>query len=308
VVVRSGNVHTSRILIGLGVLVACGGGGGDQTTTVPDAPPAAPPTHDVTVAVDGTGTVTSDPPGIACPGTCKASFAPGTHVKLVVAAAEGWRFEKWNAPCSGDAKNTTCEVVVDAQIDAHGALSQIDPRWDPAVGAMDCASAWGTAGEKLSPCDQQKDHYVVVHKSKRNVALCSSGALVKNFRSGLGFAPAGSKEKQGDGKTPEGVFYAADLLPNSDYYKAFLFSYPTKADAARGLAAGIITAQDKDAIDKAQDTCAVPPQDTGLGGAVEIHGDGSSKDWTVGCVALDNEGIDALWGVIAKGDTLVVLP
>jgi hypothetical protein len=298
-------MHTSRI--GILFLVGCGSSASSSTTeSVPPAPTTeSTPAHEVTVAVDGTGTVTSDPPGIACPGTCTASFEEGTRVTLTIAAAEGWQLEKWSG-C--DAKGEHCTLVVDAPVEIHGALSQIDPRWDPAVGIADCASAWGSAGEKLSACDVTKDHYVVVRKSKRNVALCSRGILVKNLRSGLGFAPVGTKVKQGDGKTPEGVFYAANLLPNSEYYKAFLFSYPTKADAARGLAAGLVTQAEKDAIDHAQDTCAIPPQDTGLGGAVEIHGEGSSKDWTVGCVALDNEGIDALWPVIAKGDTLVVLP
>lgn len=297
-------MHLPRAIlpsIGLLVFVGC------SSTSAPAVSPPAAPGLDVSVAVDGTGVVTSDPPGIDCPGTCATTFPEGTHVKLVVAAAEGWSWKGWDDACP-DTESTTCEIVVAAPIAVHGTLTQIDKRWDPAVGAADCKTAWGDAGEKLSPCDRDKDSYVVVRKSKRNVALCSKGALVKNFRSGLGFAPTGTKEKQGDGKTPEGVFYAADLLPTSEYYKAFLFSYPTKDDAARGLAAGLITQADKDAIDAAQGSCAVPPQDTALGGAVEIHGDGSSKDWTVGCVALDNTGIDALWATIAKGDTLVVLP
>jgi hypothetical protein len=181
-------------------------------------------------------------------------------------------------------------------------------RWDPSVGTADCAAAWGTAGEKLSACDKTKKDYVVVHKSKRNVALCSQGKLVKNYESGLGFAPTGTKMKQGDGKTPEGVFYVARLLPDSDYYKAFLFSYPTKADADRGLKDNLITQAERNQIYAAHDACQEPPQDTGLGGAIEIHGKGGGKDWTLGCVAMDDANVDALWAVIARGDTIVVVP
>jgi hypothetical protein len=260
----------------------------------------------LTVAVDGTGTVRSTPAGIDCPGTCTARFPTGTQVSLASTPAEGWRFDGWSGACDG---KDACAIALDVDRDVKGALALVDPRWDPAVGAADCASAWGSSGEKLSPCDTTKDHYVVVHKSKRNVALCGAGGkLEKNFRSGLGFAPAGTKEKQGDGKTPEGVFYVASLVPDSSYHRAFLFSYPTKDDAARGVAVGLITAAEHDQIVQAQDACQAPPQSTNLGGAIEIHGSGSSKDWTVGCVALENADVDRLWSELGVGDSIVVVP
>jgi hypothetical protein len=181
-------------------------------------------------------------------------------------------------------------------------------RWDSSVGAADCTDAWGTAGSGLSPCDTVKDSYLVVHKSARNLALCEAGALVSNFEMGLGFAPVGDKTHEGDGKTPEGVFYVASLVPNSSYYKAFLVSYPDKGDAARGLTAGIITQAQKDAIDTAQDTCTVPPQTTALGSYIEVHGHGGTSDWTLGCMAISNAGIDSLWAALGQNDTIVVLP
>src|SRR5581483_11994495 len=127
-----------------------------------------------------------------------------------------------------------------------GSFAQIDPRWDPSFGFADCADAWGEKGEKLSPCDTTPDHYVVVRKSARNLAWCDGGKLTKNMRVGLGFAPDGTKQQEGDGKTPEGVFYAANLLPDSEYYPAFLLSDPTKDDAAGALAEGSIPQADHD--------------------------------------------------------------
>ena len=303
---------TLATLTTLATLVACGSGGPGSSisnaSANANAPPSPSPSAQVTltVAVDGTGSVRSTPPGIDCPGTCTASFAAGTAVSLASTPAEGWRFDAWSGACDGAG---ACTVALDADRDVKGALVLLDPRWDPAVGAADCASAWGTAGENLSPCDKTKERYVVVHKSKRNVALCSAGGkLEKNLRSGLGFAPSGTKEKEGDGKTPEGIFYVANLLPDSSYHRAFLFSYPTKADAARGVASGLITPAEHDQITQAQNACQAPPQETGLGGDIEIHGDGSSKDWTVGCVALENDDVDRLWGELHLGTSLVVLP
>ncbi len=180
--------------------------------------------------------------------------------------------------------------------------------WNSSWGAGDCLAAWGTAGSGLSPCDTVKDTYIVVRKSARNAALCEKGSLVANFQVGLGFAPVGDKVQEGDGKTPEGVFFAASLVPNSSYYRAYLLSYPDKADADRGLTAGLITAAQKTAIYAAQDACTTPPQTTGLGSYVEVHGRGGTSDWTLGCVAMDDLAIDQLWATLGARDTIVVLP
>jgi len=182
------------------------------------------------------------------------------------------------------------------------------PNWDPSVGAADCASSWGNFGEKLHACDKAPDDYVVINKKARNLALCKDGALVDSYNIGLGFAPTGDKKQEGDGKTPHGVFYVAKLVPNSQYYKAFLLSYPDSADAAWGVANGVITSSQQSAIDGAQAACEVPPQYTGLGGLIEIHGLGGGEDWTWGCAATDNAAIDDLWDVLAVDDTIVVLP
>ncbi|MBL8957713.1 MAG: L,D-transpeptidase family protein [Myxococcaceae bacterium] len=180
--------------------------------------------------------------------------------------------------------------------------------WNPSVGASDCMVAWGTNGSGLSPCDAVKDDYVVARKSARNMAFCRNGMLVQNFKMSLGFAPVGDKQVEGDGKTPEGVFYVGQLNPNSSYYKSFLVSYPDSADAVRGLSAGLITQAQKNAIDTAQANCTIPPQTTELGSYIMIHGSGSTGDWTLGCMALDNPNVDTLWSNLAVRDTIVVLP
>jgi hypothetical protein len=179
------------------------------------------------------------------------------------------------------------------------------PGWDPAVGGPGCAAVWPGG---LSPCDVTPDDYVVVDKSARNLALCKKGSAVANFHVGLGFAPIGQKQLEGDGKTPEGTFYVASLVPGSSFYKAFLVSYPGSAAATWGLLQGLITPAEKDSIDAAQKNCKVPPQDTALGSYIEIHGNGGSVDWTVGCVAVEDFEIDQLWAVLGQGDTIVIEP
>ena len=268
-------------------------------------PPKMAGQSTLAITVQGTGRVTSQPAGIDCPGHCAAAFTTGTHVTLIAAPAEGWKLDAWQGACTGSA---SCAVVLAKDTSVTSSLALLDARWDPSVGAADCVDAWGKAGEKLSPCDTQPNDYVVVHKSKRNVALCKNGQLVKNLRSGLGSSPAGDKVQQGDGKTPEGVFYVPELVPSSQYYKAFLLSYPLPADGQRGVQSGLITQSVRQQIDSAHAACVTPPQDTALGGDLELNGNGSNKDWTTGSVALDNSSIDLLWSSIGVHDTIVVLP
>ncbi|MFH1811947.1 MAG: L,D-transpeptidase family protein [Pseudomonadota bacterium] len=182
-------------------------------------------------------------------------------------------------------------------------------QWDQTVGAPGCAAAWPN---NLSPCDLVPDDYLVIDKSARNLALCNAGNLVQNFNIGITPAPydVGDKVREGDGRTPEGVFYVASLIPNSSYYKAFLISYPDSADADRGLAANpaLINQGEHDAIDTAQQACDVPPQTTSLGSYIEVHGNYPGYDWTVGCVSVSDANMDLLWAVIGEDDSIVINP
>lgn len=69
----------------------------------------------LTVTVAGSGTVGSNPPGIAClPNTtCQADFADGASVQLLaLPAAPGTVFAGWSGDCSGT--QTTTQVTMDA--------------------------------------------------------------------------------------------------------------------------------------------------------------------------------------------------
>jgi len=171
------------------------------------------------------------------------------------------------------------------------------PACDLSGGAADCAAYAG----------QTSRNFVVVTKSKRRVVLCDGAREVQTYCAGLGSSPILDKEREGDRRTPEGIFYIPRLIPNSQYYKAFLLSYPDNADAQRGLQAGLITQSEHDAIVRAQQNRREPPQFTNLGGLIEIHGRGSSSDWTWGCIAMDDAAVDDLWRVLQVGDNIVVL-
>ena len=55
----------------------------------------------IDVLTTGSGTVTSSPSGINCPGTCSESVAYNTTVTLTAAASSGYTFSGWTVGCSG---------------------------------------------------------------------------------------------------------------------------------------------------------------------------------------------------------------
>src|SRR5206468_2791674 len=75
----------------------------------------------------GSGTVTSNPPGIDCGATCSAAYDRGTTVALTATAAPGSIFGGWNG-CSADG---TVTLVTDTQCTAIFGLSGADltGRW-----------------------------------------------------------------------------------------------------------------------------------------------------------------------------------
>ena len=71
-----------------------------------DAPQAS-----LTVSVTGPGRVTSELPGLDCPGACSIGWDRGTRVGLTATPEPGARFAGWAGACSGRA---VCTVPMDA--------------------------------------------------------------------------------------------------------------------------------------------------------------------------------------------------
>lgn len=149
---------------------------------------------------------------------------------------------------------------------------------------------------------------LVVKKEQRELELFDGAKLIKTYKIALGFAPAGDKEKEGDGKTPEGKFYVFTKNPNSQFHLSLGISYPGIEDAKRGLKDKTITQAEYDEIARAIKEKRMPLQKTALGGEIYIHGGGNADDWTFGCVALQNEEIEELFKAIPVGTEVEILP
>ncbi|MCU0800673.1 MAG: L,D-transpeptidase family protein [Rhodobacteraceae bacterium] len=130
---------------------------------------------------------------------------------------------------------------------------------------------------------------IIVDKSARQMALMQNGRTLRTYQIALGFAPTGDKTRQGDGRTPEGLFRIAVRNDASKYHLSLGLDYPQPQDRARAAAGGYDP-----------------------GGDIMIHGqpnalpDGTviKGDWTAGCIAVSNAEMREIWAS-TDGDTIV---
>ena len=73
---------------------------------------------------------------------------------------------------------------------------------------------------------------IQVHKADRKMYLLHNGEVLESYDIGLGFAPEGHKQFEGDGKTPEGTYFISHRNPKSRYHLSLGVSYPNDADRA----------------------------------------------------------------------------
>ncbi|KAB2968838.1 MAG: hypothetical protein F9K18_02215, partial [Thermoanaerobaculia bacterium] len=85
-------------------------------------PPGAPLA--LAVAVVGSGTVTSTPPGISCPSDCTHDYPAGTPVTLTASPAPSWSFTGWSGDCSGTG---TCNLTMSAAHAVTATFVFVDP-------------------------------------------------------------------------------------------------------------------------------------------------------------------------------------
>ncbi len=143
--------------------------------------------------------------------------------------------------------------------------------------------------------------HIEVSKGKRELRLYDGTRLLRKYHVGLGFSPVEDKVRAGDGRTPEGEFYVCVKNPNSKFYLSLGVSFPNIEDADRGLRDELITKRQRNQIADAITAGKRPPWDTKLGGEIFIHGNGSSSDWTWGCVAIEDAEIKELFDAVPMG-------
>jgi hypothetical protein len=160
----------------------------------------------------------------------------------------------------------------------------------------------------LTPVRDIYSPEIYIYKEKRRLYVIQSNVLVRDYPVGLGFSPTGDKEKEGDGKTPEGEFFICMKNSGSRFVKSLGLNYPDKRHAERAFFAGVITPIEFRDILLAFERKSTPPWSTVLGGKIFIHAGGAHKDWTEGCIALYNSDMDELFHIAAVGTSVSIRP
>ncbi len=138
--------------------------------------------------------------------------------------------------------------------------------------------------------------------------LDASGAAQHEYPAIFGRNLEGTKEHEGDQRTPEGEYFVCVKNPNSKFHLSLGLNYPNTADAKRGLTAGRITTEQYAAIEAAERARQRPPWDTPLGGEIFIHGHGDRLEGTLGCVAVSDPAIEEIYALVDVGTAVVITP
>jgi murein L,D-transpeptidase YafK len=129
---------------------------------------------------------------------------------------------------------------------------------------------------------------VVINKAKRELLLMRGGKAIKSYAVALGRNPVGAKTRQGDGKTPEGVYSISGRNAASAFHRALRVSYPNATDRAHARKLGVAPGGD----------IMIHGLPNGQGHIGKAH---RLTDWTEGCIAVTNAEIEEIWSMVADG-------
>ena len=152
------------------------------------------------------------------------------------------------------------------------------------------------------------EYRIVVAKQARRLDLLSGSRLERSYAIALGRNSVADKSVEGDEATPLGEFYICAKNPRSRHFLSLCISYPNAEDAERGLAAGLIGAEEHRQILDAVLAKRMPPPHTRLGGEIYIHGRGIHDDpaGTRGCIALNNDDMQDLYDRVGIGTSVTI--
>lgn len=79
---------------------------------------------------------------------------------------------------------------------------------------------------------------IIIHKSARTMELLHAGHVIKTYKIALGGDPVGPKTRQGDHKTPEGLYVIDGRNAHSKFHRSLHISYPNATDRERARKLG----------------------------------------------------------------------
>lgn len=134
---------------------------------------------------------------------------------------------------------------------------------------------------------------VKVDKSERKMYLLEEGKVLREYDVAFGDNPRGHKQRQGDERTPEGIYTLDSRKEDSSFYRAMHISYPNRIDRERAKKRGVSP-----------------------GGCIMVHGQRNGSawsapiiqriNWTDGCIALTNPEMDEFMALVDVGTKIQI--
>jgi murein L,D-transpeptidase YafK len=160
-----------------------------------------------------------------------------------------------------------------------------------ALGVIALLTPWVQAGKPTWP----RVDSILILKKDHLLELISNGKVIRTYHVALGQGGLAPKQKQGDGRTPEGQYIIDARNGESHYHKALHVSYPNQTDRLRAQKSGVSP-----------------------GGDIMIHGLPNGRgyigsahrlyDWTLGCIAVTDQEIDEIWSMVPVGTPVEIRP
>ncbi|WP_437785733.1 L,D-transpeptidase family protein [Sorangium sp. So ce1097] len=137
-----------------------------------------------------------------------------------------------------------------------------------------------------------------IDKSEHTLELVAGGEIVRSYRVAIGPGGPGPKRYEGDRRTPVGTYRVAGRIKGL-FHQFLMVSYPNEEDRRR--------------FAELKRRGEVPPG-RGIGHSIGIHGVGGGlragvhkeTDWTLGCIALDDDEIDEIARRTPDGAKIVI--
>lgn len=136
---------------------------------------------------------------------------------------------------------------------------------------------------------------ILVVKSERRLFLYRGPEVLRSYRVSLGLNPRGHKEREGDYRTPEGLYRLSKRNSRSAFFLSIKISYPAPSDIAWAKA-----------------------NRWPVGGSIMIHGLPNNPshseqyyattDWTNGCISLSNADMLELWSLVDRQAIIEIKP
>lgn len=147
-----------------------------------------------------------------------------------------------------------------------------------------------------------------IYKERRRLYVVDSSVVVRDYPVGLGKQPWGDKEREGDGRTPEGAFMVLSKSSLPDHGVGLKLrgntlqtgsGPPDKARPALPHFRNVVAAN----VSRGS-----VQQPGAWKGDFSIHGGGAQADWTDGNVALYASDMEELSQIVSFGTPVIVRP